>query len=494
MDEKAQQASQAPPSKRVVSDIHRQPLADATHKTPLAKTERRRCTQHGNAQVPSVDITARFEQSLPMQPSPSKQHGHYGRLPSKARARVPAVQLLHSSPSITPAANEGGAITVVKRYQPSSTAVSPASVAKRPRANLSAIFAGMQTKKPAMLAGVDEELDHIDDDGIMPLESDDDEDGSEDTGDKQIVIKPTTGLPSPLSKVQSIKSRFAWSNLQPTGRLGPHVLSQDSETQAQVFIKAVALTSNGLPQQALREIANLRSLHHPHIMPLLAVRSNLCVYELAMPYVRQTLLDVIAQERVAEGVVHPEWHGKCAAMMVQLLSAVDHVHSCGMVHGNIQPQHIRVTSSRRLLLTGFQDAKLGLVPLAQETQRDYQSMDLLLGNGYVTMEADVWACCAIYLHMLAGRSVFHEDSAIGQLMIMMSVMGTPTEQTWPGVSNLPHYQSQFPRFAKREWRHTLQTSLSEDQRMLLDMVMVCDPAKRPTARRCKQLFEKLPQA
>jgi serine/threonine protein kinase len=31
-------------------------------------------------------------------------------------------------------------------------------------------------------------------------------------------------------------------------------------------------------------------------------------------------------------------------------------------------------------------------------------LDVLLGNEYVTMAADVWACGAIYLHMLAGVS------------------------------------------------------------------------------------------
>lgn len=38
------------------------------------------------------------------------------------------------------------------------------------------------------------------------------------------------------------------------------------------------------------------------------------------------------------------------------------------------------------------------------------------------------------------------DSEIDEIFKIFRILGTPTEETWPGVSDLPDYKSDFPKW------------------------------------------------
>lgn len=44
------------------------------------------------------------------------------------------------------------------------------------------------------------------------------------------------------------------------------------------------------------------------------------------------------------------------------------------------------------------------------------------------------------------KSFFSGDSQIGQIMSIFSMLGTPTEETWPGVTSLRHFKPTTPKF------------------------------------------------
>jgi serine/threonine protein kinase len=46
--------------------------------------------------------------------------------------------------------------------------------------------------------------------------------------------------------------------------------------------------------------------------------------------------------------------------------------------------------------------------------------------------------------MVSGRPLFPGNSVQDQLLRIFKVLGTPNETTWPGVSQLPEYRSDFP--------------------------------------------------
>lgn len=50
------------------------------------------------------------------------------------------------------------------------------------------------------------------------------------------------------------------------------------------------------------------------------------------------------------------------------------------------------------------------------------------------------------IEMASGRPLFPGSSVKDQLLKIFKILGTPTEETWPGVSRLPEYRPDFPLF------------------------------------------------
>ena len=52
----------------------------------------------------------------------------------------------------------------------------------------------------------------------------------------------------------------------------------------------------------------------------------------------------------------------------------------------------------------------------------------------------------VLMLQLTRRALFPGDSEIDQLFRIFRTLGTPDEDMWPGVSNLPDYKRIFPRW------------------------------------------------
>ena len=55
----------------------------------------------------------------------------------------------------------------------------------------------------------------------------------------------------------------------------------------------------------------------------------------------------------------------------------------------------------------------------------------------------------IFVEMINHRPLFPGDSEIDQLFKIFRTLGTPTEATWPGVSQLPDFKDTFPQWTKK---------------------------------------------
>lgn len=58
----------------------------------------------------------------------------------------------------------------------------------------------------------------------------------------------------------------------------------------------------------------------------------------------------------------------------------------------------------------------------------------------------MYADSEILVLQLTRRALFPGDSEIDQLFRIFRTLGTPDEDVWPGVSNLPDYKRIFPRW------------------------------------------------
>lgn len=93
------------------------------------------------------------------------------------------------------------------------------------------------------------------------------------------------------------------------------------------------------------------------------------------------------------------------------------------------------------------------------------------------------------------KALFPGDSEIDQLFRIFRTLGTPSEATWPGVSQLPDYKDSFPQWARKGLEDVV-PNLEPEGKDLLQVGAGRRPpaaAAAPTAR-VRPLCVPLPQA
>lgn len=68
-----------------------------------------------------------------------------------------------------------------------------------------------------------------------------------------------------------------------------------------------------------------------------------------------------------------------------------------------------------------------------------------------------------------------------RLLIFSSILGTPSEQDWPGVTSFPDFKPSFPKWARTDIANIV-TSLDDVGLHLLEELLVYDPAGRMSAK------------
>lgn len=87
---------------------------------------------------------------------------------------------------------------------------------------------------------------------------------------------------------------------------------------------------------------------------------------------------------------------------------------------------------------------------------------------------------------MTNKAIFPGDSEIDQLFKIFRVLGTPTDDIWPGCENLEDYKKEFPKFstsgvAQRIRDQNDNVELPDDALDLLKRCLLYDPAKRVSA-------------
>jgi cyclin-dependent kinase len=67
---------------------------------------------------------------------------------------------------------------------------------------------------------------------------------------------------------------------------------------------------------------------------------------------------------------------------------------------------------------------------------------------------------------------------------MNSILGTPTEDDWPGVTTFPDFKSSFPKWVRNPTT-SLVSTLDEDGLDLLEQLLIYDPAGRLSAKQAQ---------
>ena len=79
----------------------------------------------------------------------------------------------------------------------------------------------------------------------------------------------------------------------------------------------------------------------------------------------------------------------------------------------------------------------------------YRAPEILLGSNKYSCPVDIWSIGCIFAEMANKRPLFQGDSEIDQLFRIFRVLRTPSEDLWPGVTQLPDFKVHFPTWTKK---------------------------------------------
>jgi cyclin-dependent kinase 5 len=111
----------------------------------------------------------------------------------------------------------------------------------------------------------------------------------------------------------------------------------------------------------------------------------------------------------------------------------------------------------------------------------YRPPDVLFGAKLYTTSIDTWSAGCIFAELAnAGRPLFPGSDVDDQLKRIFKLLGTPTEDTWPGITQLSDYKP-FPLYhSTTSWSQVV-PRLNSKGRDLLQKLLICRPTLRLSA-------------
>ncbi|ESR44171.1 hypothetical protein CICLE_v10012320mg [Citrus x clementina] len=172
--------------------------------------------------------------------------------------------------------------------------------------------------------------------------------------------------------------------------------------------------------------------------------------------------------------------------LYQILRGIAYCHSHRVLHRDLKPQNLLIDRrTNALKLADFGLARAFGIPVRTFTHEVvtlwYRAPEILLGSRHYSTPVDVWSVGCIFAEMVNQRPLFPGDSEIDELFKIFRVLGTPNEDTWPGVTSLPDFKSAFPKWPSKELG-TVVRNLEPAGIDLLSKMLCMDPSRRITAR------------
>jgi len=228
------------------------------------------------------------------------------------------------------------------------------------------------------------------------------------------------------------------------GTYGVVYKAKKRDTGDIVALKRIRLDSEeeGVPCTAIREISLLKELKHPNIVRLYDVIHTEKKLTLVFEFLDQDLKNYIDDN---SGEVAPE---TVKSFLYQLINGVGYCHEHRVLHRDLKPQNLLINRKGELKLADFGLARAFGIPVRSYSHEVvtlwYRAPDVLMGSRKYSTPIDMWSAGCIFAEMATGRPLFPGVNVQDELLRIFKVLGTPTEESWPGVSALPEYRADIP--------------------------------------------------
>ncbi|XP_044043514.1 cyclin-dependent kinase 15 isoform X2 [Siniperca chuatsi] len=240
-----------------------------------------------------------------------------------------------------------------------------------------------------------------------------------------------------------------------------------------VALKVIRMkTEEGVPFTAIREASLLKGLKHANIVVL----HDIIHTRESLTFVFEYVTDLAQYLTQHPGGLHSH---NIRIFMFQLLRALCYIHSRRILHRDLKPQNLLISYLGELKMADFGLARSKSIPSqtfsSEVVTLWYRPPDVLLGSTDYSTALDIWGAGCIFIEMLQGAPAFPGVTDVfEQLQKIWTVLGVPSEDSWPGVSRLPNYKPESlvhsePKQFRTVWKRLNQLPYkTEDlvQRML----------------------------
>ncbi|KAG9014833.1 kinase subunit of RNA polymerase II carboxy-terminal domain kinase I [Tulasnella sp. JGI-2019a] len=294
---------------------------------------------------------------------------------------------------------------------------------------------------------------------------------------------PGTPTITTAGKVAPPAELYQLVNQVGEGTFGKVYKARNVVTGGLVALKRIKVEAekDGFPVTALREIKLLQSLSHRNVIYLHEMMVSKGNVYMVFDYMEHDLTGVLSQNQFQFSPAHLK------SLCYQMLRGLEYLHHRGVIHRDMKGSNILVNSRGDLKLADF-----GLARVFQKRRKSdytnrvitlwYRPPELLLGATVYGPEVDMWSAGTIMLELFTTKPVFQGNDEIHQLEVIYRILGTPTPELWPALTDMPWYELVKPKdFHKNHFRVAFQKYLPPDALDLAEGLLAYDTEKRLTA-------------
>jgi TolB-like protein len=217
----------------------------------------------------------------------------------------------------------------------------------------------------------------------------------------------------PASIGQTLGGRYRIERELGEGGMGMVYLAMDEQIAGEIF--AIKVLKAGLPPEAVtllrQEVQRTRKLSHPNIVDMHSVNRDGTRLYVLMEYLEGKALSSLLDEEYGRGM---PW-SRAWPIIEDVGAALAHAHNHSLVHSDLKPANIFVTTAGKTKLLDFGIARASRGRAAHAGPRAltpaYASCEMLEGREPDARD-DIYSFGCVIYEMLSGRRPFGGCSAI----------------------------------------------------------------------------------
>ncbi|KAG5517818.1 hypothetical protein PMAC_000272 [Pneumocystis sp. 'macacae'] len=271
-------------------------------------------------------------------------------------------------------------------------------------------------------------------------------------------------------------------------------LGRQLSTNRKVAIKKIKIgqLKEGLDISAIREVKFLREIKHENIIELIDVFSSKKNLNLILEFLISDLEIIIKDKSLVFS------SSDIKSWLLMTLRGLHYLHSYFILHRDLKPNNLLIDANGVLKIADFGLARDFGNPYVNMTSqvvtRWYRSPELLFGAKSYGTGVDIWSIGCIFAELMLRTPYLPGNTDVDQLDTIFRALGTPTDEDWPGMRQLPDFV-EFKQYPKPAHQRDLFTAASEEELHLLEWLLLFDPLKRPSAKQAlkSKYFSTLPR-